>query len=426
MDDIKYEEALAWIHGTLRLGIKPGLKRMELMLKKLDHPEQKNKWIHVAGTNGKGSTVTFIRMILENSGLKVGTFTSPYIEIFNERISVNGKPISDEAIVALVERVRPVANDVAKTEYGAPSEFEIITAMMFLYFAEFETIDYGVIEVGLGGRLDSTNVLTPLISVITTIGLDHTEFLGDTIEAIAGEKGGIIKTGIPVVSGVEQSGAQKILQKISDSKNTSFSQLDQNFFYTRIAPNRMSFHQIGADFSNLEIGLEGDHQLRNAALAIQTVLMLNEDISEYAIRSGLANAFWPGRFEKIVQQPAIILDGAHNPEGVQTLVHTAKQYHRPIHFLTSILGDKDYPEMIKQLQTVPPASITLTTFNYTRAMTEEMLQTTAQKFNVNAEVDWRLWIEKYVVEKHAQDLLIITGSLYFISEVRSYLTSRFE
>lgn len=225
-----YTKALEWVHGTLRMGIKPGLMRMEWMLARLGNPEKRNKWVHIAGTNGKGSTLTFLRNILEQSGYKVGTFTSPYIEAFNERISVNGVPIKDEEIIVLCDRIKPLADELALTEMGHPSEFEIITVMMFLYFAEYDSIDIGLVEVGLGGRLDSTNVITPLVSVITTIGMDHMEFLGNSIQSIAMEKAGIFKKHVPIVSGVIQPEIRVLYEGKANEFESDIYQLDTHFF----------------------------------------------------------------------------------------------------------------------------------------------------------------------------------------------------
>lgn len=189
-----YNEALNWIHSRLRLGIKPGLKRMEWMMEKLNHPERRLRTVHIGGTNGKGSTVTFLRSILQEAGYSVGTFTSPYFEQFNERISVNGTPVTDQEITELANVIFPLAEELEKTELGGPTEFEVITAMSIYYFSKINPVDIVIFEVGLGGRFDSTNIIYPLLSIITSIGLDHTNILGHSISEIAFEKAGIIKT----------------------------------------------------------------------------------------------------------------------------------------------------------------------------------------------------------------------------------------
>lgn len=419
-----YEEALDWIHGTLRLGIKPGLARMEYMMEKLNHPEKANKWVHIAGTNGKGSTLTFVRNALEEAGYKTGTFTSPYIEVFNERISVNGEPISDEMIVSLANRIKPIAEELEKTVYGPPSEFEIITAMMFLCFADYVSIDIGIIEVGLGGRLDSANILVPLVSVITTIGMDHMEFLGDTIEQIASEKAGIIKPGIPVVSGAIQKEAQEVIAEIATKNKSNVTQLNKAFSMHNENGNITYKTIYGEEISNLSIGLFGLHQLNNAAVAIKVLQYLNTfstfEIDLAAIRKGLEKAFWPGRMEKIISNPFIMLDGAHNPEGIKTFAHSVQKYPGPKKIIVSILADKNYQEMLAMLKSIPNAEIILTTFDYPRAMMAEEVIQIGKNEGISLNPDWQQALNN-LYETETNTKIFITGSLYFISEVRKYL-----
>ncbi|EDK4068231.1 bifunctional folylpolyglutamate synthase/dihydrofolate synthase [Listeria monocytogenes] len=419
-----YEEALDWIHGTLRLGIKPGLARMEYMMEKLNHPEKTNKWVHIAGTNGKGSTLTFIRNALEEAGYRTGTFTSPYIEVFNERISVNGEPISDELIVSLANRIKPIAEELEETVYGPPSEFEIITAMMFLCFAEYVSIDIGIVEVGLGGRLDSTNILVPLISVITSIGMDHMEFLGDTMEQIASEKAGIIKPGVPVVSGAIQKETQEVIAEIAANNKSNIAQLYDSF--SMINKNGVITYKTiyGEEINNLSIGLFGIHQLNNAAIAIKVLQYLNTfssfTIDLAAIRKGLEKAFWPGRMEKVISNPFIMLDGAHNPEGINTFARSIETYPEPKKIVVSILADKNYQEMLATLRAIPNSEIILTTFNYPRAMTTEEVLQIGKKEGILVNTDWKQALNN-LSKGESDTKIFVTGSLYFISEVRNYL-----
>ncbi|EAC8463999.1 bifunctional folylpolyglutamate synthase/dihydrofolate synthase [Listeria monocytogenes] len=419
-----YEEALDWIHGTLRLGIKPGLARMEYMMEKLNHPEKTNKWVHIAGTNGKGSTLTFIRNALEEAGYRTGTFTSPYIEVFNERISVNGEPISDELIVSLANRIKPIAEELEETVYGPPSEFEIITAMMFLCFAEYVSIDIGIVEVGLGGRLDSTNILVPLISVITSIGMDHMEFLGDTMEQIASEKAGIIKPGVPVISGAIQKETQEVIAEIAANNKSNIAQLYDSF--SMINKNGVNTYKTiyGEEINNLSIGLLGIHQLNNAAIAIKVLQYLNTfssfTIDLAAIRKGLEKAFWPGRMEKVISNPFIMLDGAHNPEGINTFARSIETYPEPKKIVVSILADKNYQEMLATLRAIPNSEIILTTFNYPRAMTTEEVLQIGKKEGILVNPDWKQALNN-LSKGESDTKIFVTGSLYFISEVRNYL-----
>ncbi|EAG8532365.1 TPA: bifunctional folylpolyglutamate synthase/dihydrofolate synthase [Listeria innocua] len=419
-----YQEALDWIHGTLRLGIKPGLARMEYIMEKLNHPEKANKWVHIAGTNGKGSTLTFIRSSLEEAGYKTGTFTSPYIETFNERISVNGIPVSDQMIVDLANRIKPIAEELEKTVYGPPSEFEIITAMMFLCFAEYEPIDIGIIEVGLGGRLDSTNVLTPLISVITTIGMDHMEFLGNSIEQIAGEKAGIIKPGIPVISGVIQKEAQEVIINNAVRNNSNVAWLNKDFFIQNRGDEITFRTSHGDEIPDITIGLLGIHQLNNAAVAIKVLQYLNTfssyEINQSAIKQGLKKAFWPGRMELLDVKPFIMLDGAHNPEGVKTFANSIKTYPGHKKIIVSILKDKNYQEMIALLKTIPDTEILLTTFDYPRAMSDYEVTQIGTIEGISTNPNWKQALND-IKEIKNDTKFFITGSLYFISEVRKYL-----
>ncbi|MBC2137851.1 bifunctional folylpolyglutamate synthase/dihydrofolate synthase [Listeria innocua] len=419
-----YQEALDWIHGTLRLGIKPGLARMEYIMEKLNHPERANKWVHIAGTNGKGSTLTFIRSSLEEAGYKTGTFTSPYIETFNERISVNGIPVSDQMIVDLANRIKPIAEELEKTVYGPPSEFEIITAMMFLCFAEYEPIDIGIIEVGLGGRLDSTNVLTPLISVITTIGMDHMEFLGNSIEQIAGEKAGIIKPGIPVISGVIQKEAQEVIINNAVRNNSNVAWLNKDFFIQNRGDEIIFRTSHGDEIPDITIGLLGIHQLNNAAVAIKVLQYLNTfssyEINQSAIKQGLKKAFWPGRMELLDVKPFIMLDGAHNPEGVKTFANSIKTYPGHKKIIVSILKDKNYQEMIALLKTIPDTEILLTTFDYPRAMSDYEVTQIGTIEGISTNPNWKQALDD-IKEIKNDTKFFVTGSLYFISEVRKYL-----
>ncbi|WP_430534213.1 folylpolyglutamate synthase/dihydrofolate synthase family protein [Listeria rocourtiae] len=419
-----YTDALQWIHGTLRMGIKPGLMRMEWMLAKLDHPENKNKWVHIAGTNGKGSTLTFLRNILEQSGYRVGTFTSPYIEIFNERISVNGIPIVDEMIVRLCNRIKPLADELDKTEFGHPSEFEIITVMMFLYFAEYDNIDIGLVEVGLGGRLDSTNVITPLISVVTTIGMDHMEFLGDSLQSIAKEKAGIFKKHVPIVSGVLQPEIRAMYKEKSVSYQSDLYQLSTNFFVKKQADEMFNYRTSNQEIRDIEVGLIGDHQLDNAAVAIKTSELLQASgfaITEDAVKQGVKLAKWPGRMEQVNNSPLVFLDGAHNLEGMQVLVNSAIKFRgSPVKILFTAMRDKAFVEMIDLLKRIEDVEIVLTTFDYPRSLTVDEINQIANTNNIASVENWEDTLKSWI-KGGGEEIILVTGSLYFISEVRKKL-----
>ncbi len=424
-------EALEWIHNRLRFGIKPGLERMAWMLEQLGNPHHHMKAIHVAGTNGKGSTVCYLRNILQQSGYQVGTFTSPYIETFNERISVDGQPISDEDMIHLVNAVRPVVEQLETTELGEATEFEVITIMAFYYFGKLNKQDFVIFETGLGGRLDSTNVLEPILTIITNIGFDHTHILGETVEEITKEKAGIIKQGVPLISAVDQKEAQEIIVETAAGKQAPLYLLGKDFhnvsYETLQSGEKFSLEMPTGTLTDLHITMMGYHQVKNASLAAMAAVYLQQHgeavIEEEHIREGLRAAKWIGRFEKMSDNPLVIVDGAHNLQGVESLVSTLRLHYedKKIHIIFSCLKDKDAKDMIEKLKEVA-ASLTFTSFDFPRAYGAEELYEIVQEENVLFEEDWQLALaqgkERLRKEK---DMLIVTGSLYFISEVRKEL-----
>ncbi|MEH7094744.1 bifunctional folylpolyglutamate synthase/dihydrofolate synthase [Neobacillus vireti] len=424
-----YQEALDWIHGRLRLGIKPGLSRMEWMMDKLGSPEKKIKAVHVGGTNGKGSTVTFLRSILQSGGYTVGTFTSPYIEQFNERISVNGKPISDAEILELTNVIKPLADELEDTELGGPTEFEVITAMAFYYFANTSQIDMVIFEVGLGGRFDSTNIIEPLASIITNIGLDHTAILGDTYEEIAFEKAGIIKETTPIFTAVKHPGALKVIEEMAEKKSAPIYRLNQEFQisgHESIAKGEVfALKSKSLSYEELEISMIGQHQTENASLAVLAADFLNQagfQVSEQAIRKGLIEAYWPGRFEVLSENPLVIIDGAHNQEGITALVHelSSRYKDRNIHIVFAALKDKKLDEMIGMLDGIAD-QITFVSFDFPRAAKAEELQQISRSTSKQAVDDWQLHLLEKVKNQHKNEMLVVTGSLYFISEAKPFI-----
>ena len=419
-----YEEALNWIHSRLRLGIKPGLKRMEWIMERLEHPERKIKTIHVGGTNGKGSTVTFLRCILEEAGYNVGTFTSPYFEQFNERISVNGKPISDQEMLELTNILYPLAEELDQTELGGPTEFEVITAMALTYFAKKHPVDITIFEVGLGGRFDSTNIIHPILSIITSIGMDHTSILGDTFEQIAFEKAGIIKSGTPVITAVKQPEASQVIETKAIKMNAPLYQLGTEFsisnHQTLPKGEEFTFASSNKNLPELQITMMGKHQTENATLAIMAAQMLN--IADNQIRSGLVRAYWPGRLELISEQPTIIMDGAHNEEGIEALVQelTARHKNKHIQILFTALSDKKLDGMIQKLDSVAD-KVTFTEFNFPRASQAKALYELSCSQNKHIANDWEEFLKVSIPELTENEILVITGSLYFLSEVKPYL-----
>ncbi|MDQ0232808.1 bifunctional folylpolyglutamate synthase/dihydrofolate synthase [Metabacillus malikii] len=428
-----YEAAVDWIHSRLKFGVKPGLKRMEWLLEKFHHPEQKLQVIHVAGTNGKGSTVAYMRHILQEAGYKVGTFTSPYIETFNERISINGEPISANDMLKLVNEIKPFVDKIEETELGGPTEFEIITTMMYVYFGKYNKPDFLLLETGLGGRLDSTNIIEkPILSLITNVGYDHMNILGDTIEEIAAEKAGIIKDSVPVFTTAENRAALQVITEVANTKNAPIHRyademkiLDHQSFEDG---EKFSIQTSHRTYEDLFISMMGEHQTKNALLAVAAMDYLIQTgiahITEQQIRKGLKHTMWKGRFEKVLTNPEVIIDGAHNIEGIESLVKTLERHYnnREIHFLVSVLEDKDYAAMISKLASVA-TSMHFTTFDFPRATPSYKLYSVCSIENKTFHDDWQDILLELLnsYENNDNSLIIIVGSLYFISLVRGYL-----
>ncbi|WP_214785288.1 folylpolyglutamate synthase/dihydrofolate synthase family protein [Exiguobacterium sp. s183] len=397
------QDVFDWLSGQLRFGIKPGLERMNWMIEQLGLEERPS--IHVAGTNGKGSTVAFLRAMAMENGLSVGTFTSPYIIQFEERIMLNGEPIQEDALVDVANRVKACADKSPETL----TEFELLTMMAWCYFDDTRP-DVIIWEVGLGGRLDSTNVLThPLATVVTSIGHDHQGILGDTLEEIAMEKYGIMKRDVPMFHSVgEEKLIELLLQKGED---VGASIHDVRTLVTEIEDGAETIVTYEG-MTPVVLGLTGHHQAYNGACAVAVARHLGW--KEEAIRSGLERAQHPGRYELVSKRPRVILDGAHNQEGIEALVLQAKQ-ERDVTVLTAILADKDRDTMIHALQGI--GDVYETTFDFPRARTKEQLIKDGARF-----VEWKEWLNDWM-EAPTSKTLIVTGSLYFISEVRTHFQS---
>jgi dihydrofolate synthase/folylpolyglutamate synthase len=373
-----------------------------------------------------------LRAILQEADYKVGTFTSPYFEQFNERISTNGTPITDDELVQLANVVKPLSDELEGTELGGPTEFEVITAMSFYYFAFVNPVDVAVYEVGLGGRFDSTNVVNPLLSIITNIGLDHTNILGETYKEIAFEKAGIIKSGVGIISAVKQPEALEVIQKTAEEKKAALFLLGKEFHVqghqSTEHGERFTVKTIYQTLEDGEISMIGKHQTENAALAVMGSYYLKNFfafiIEEDHIRKGLQKAYWPGRFEIVSQLPPIIMDGAHNEEGIDTLVNELKKrYHdKRIQMVFAALRDKKLDQMISKLDQIAER-ITFVDFDYPRAAKAEALYEISQSQNKQIGNNWKQTIESEIKSLGQEDMLVITGSLYFLSQAKPYLQS---
>lgn len=426
------EEAIAWIHSRKTFGIRPGLIRVEALLKELGNPEKNLTLIHIAGTNGKGSTVSYLRSLLEESGLQVGTFTSPHIESFNERIEIDGQFIPDESLIEWVEVVQPIVEKLDQEEaLTGITQFEILTALAFGYFNQ-QQVDVAIIEVGLGGLLDSTNVLTPILTAITTIGMDHMDVLGDTIEAIAAHKAGIIKPNVPVVTGKIVESALSVIDLKAKEAQAPVAHFGGEYQVIYHHPDEnwgelFDFENEHGKIKGLKTPMIGRHQPENAGVAIQLYSLFCEakkiPYSEKVIRNGLKKAYWPARMEKISDEPLIILDGAHNTHAMERLVETVKSEFGDyrIHILFSALETKNVDEMLQQLLTIPQAEIYLTTFDFPKAihLSDDYQQLNEERISIVSL--WQFGLAELLEKMTNEDLLLITGSLYFVSEVRELL-----
>ena len=376
-----YECALEYIHKVNWTFCKPGLERIRELCHALGDPQDKLKFVHVAGTNGKGSFCSMLSSVLTKAGYKTGLYTSPYIKTFNERMRVDSENITGSMLAEITERVRPIAD--AMTD--KPTEFELITAIAFEYFLR-EGCEVVVLEAGMGGRLDSTNIIrNPLLSVITGIALDHTDYLGDTVEKIAAEKAGIIKDGAPVLYGGDSASALDVIRAHAEENHSRLTTVD----FDKL--NVTSFSLDGSEFSykdrgRVKIKLLGEYQPRNAATVLEAIDILKGrglDIPEEAVLSGLLEARWQARFEIICQDPLIIYDGAHNPQGIESAVRSIKGYFgdERVVVLSGVLRDKDYRFIAKKLSEIAAEAVTLTPVS-PRALSAEEYAETLQEYGV--------------------------------------------
>lgn len=416
-----YQDSLKWIHERTKFGIKPGVKRMEWMLGELDHPERKITGVHIVGTNGKGSTLSYMRSALNENGYTVGSFTSPYIEVFNERISIDGQPISDEDIALLANLVRPVSERmIEETDLGNATEFEIITMMMFVYFGNVHPVDYVLVEAGLGATHDSTNVFSPVMTLLTSIGLDHIDILGDTLLDITKDKSGVIKENIPLVFNVKDDTCRDYIYKVLDEKNAKGIEFSRDIILTENG-EEFSFKYGKFDFDDIKLEMLGRHQQENASIAIAALLeMMERDLVKLDVNKmiqGVEKTFWTGRIERISEDPLIILDGAHNNEAVDALVDTMRSNYgdKKITVLFSAVKGKPLDTMVYKIGMLAD-TFNVTEFDFFKAEDGEVL------FNAIDHPD-KHFVKDYVdyVKNFDGDLLLVTGSLYFISEVKKGL-----
>ena len=422
---MNYEQALEYIHAVQWAGHKPGLSRTRTLLAALGDPQRQLRFVHIAGTNGKGSTAAMMASCLRKAGYRVGLYTSPFINRFNERIQVDGQQIGDQELVELVEKVRPAAE--AMTD--VPTEFEIITALGMLYFAQ-KQCDVVVLEVGLGGTLDSTNVIEhPECAVITALGMDHVKELGPTLADIAAAKAGIIKEGCPVVSYGGVPEADAVIRRVAAEKHAQLTEVD----FGRLQVDGGDLDQVTFDFDGLDrvrLPLIGSYQPRNAALAITALRVMREkgwNIPESAIRAGLETVQWAGRFELLRHQPAFVLDGSHNSHGMTATVQSLRDRFpgQKFVFLVSIMADKDVDKMLELLAPLAVRFVTVAAHT-PRAMPAQTLAEHIRRYGCTAEAAPTIEAGvKRAVELGGEGPVCALGTLYFSGDVRKAFAELF-
>lgn len=415
---MNYLDSLHWIHERTKFGIKPGVKRMKWMLSKLNHPEDNIQAVHVVGTNGKGSTVSYLRNALVANNYEVGTFTSPYIVTFNERISINGVPITNDELVDLVQIVKPISERLeTETDLGPATEFEIITLIMFVYFGSIRTVDFVIVEAGLGALNDSTNVFQPIMTVLTSIGLDHTNILGDTYMDIAREKAGVIKPSVPLVYSIKPKDALHFVREVVETNYNKGLELDRDIHVISDGAE-FTYRYESYELENIQLKMIGQHQHENAALAITTLIeMFQRGIIQLDFNKmidAIENTTWSGRIEKVQDQPLMLIDGAHNKESIDALVNTLNQYYsdKKIDVLFAAIEGKPIGKMLNSLEDVANRFY-VTTFDFPKALPVDAVYDYLEHGHIEKIQNYKSFIEEYDGE-----LLVITGSLYFISDVR--------
>ena len=427
---MKYQEAMKYITEVGNFGSNYGLERTYKLLELLDNPQDKLKIIHVAGTNGKGSTTAMITSMLKGCGYKVGMYTSPFLEEFEERIQINGENIPKEKLAQLMTKIKYAVDKVIEEGYNHPTEFEIITALMFLYFAT-EEVDFAVVEVGLGGRLDSTNVITPILSVITSISFDHTNLLGNTLEEIAAEKAGIIKSCIPTVIYPQEEMAERVISSKCqelDSKLYKINKEDAKLI--NIIKEDKIYQQVKVkldDEYDVKLPLLGEHQILNLAVALKALEVIKDKAPKLNMESivkSIATVRWNGRLEIMSNSPYVVIDGAHNIQGITQLNKNINKYfeYKDMYLILGILADKDVEDMVKVITPKAKKVFTVTP-NSMRAETAEELMNEVKKYNESCEAynDYKNAFEDALKLCKKDDLLLISGSLYMIGEMRGII-----
>ena len=428
MADMNYEEAIRYMQNAAAVGIKPGLERITALLARLGNPEKRLRVVHIGGTNGKGSVCAYLTAVMTAAGYTVGTFTSPHLHSYTERFRINGHPVAPARLAELIGTVRPVL-EILRGEGVVPTEFEIHTALAFLFFAG-EAVDIAVIEVGLGGRFDATNVVSPEIAVITNVTVDHTDYLGETVEKIAWEKAGIVKPGVPVVTGATGTALGVIEQECGAQKAPLFV-LGRDFHPVKdrndLLEQVLAVRGWWGVYEGLKIRLPGRYQQENAAIAVAASQLLAERgwrVNVAAITRGLAAATWPGRLEIVREKPLVVLDGAHNAAGAEALKDAVVDYFagRRRVLVLGMFADKERTQAAATLCPLADA-VVITRPPGTRAGNWRELASLARRYTpaVYEVEEIPAAVAQALALARPEDVVIITGSLYLIGAARAVL-----
>lgn len=419
-------EVIALVNTNRGNGKKENLNRMHLLMDKLGNPQKRLKFIHIAGTNGKGTTAAFIASILEETSLKTGLFTSPHLEVINERIKIDQQNISDESFIQFTERVVLSVEEVESELSEKLYSFEILTAIALLYFAEQEC-DMVILETGIGGRLDSTNVIqSPEVAVITSIGLDHMAMLGNTVEDIAKEKAGIIKNGSTVITCFLEGSLREIFVCKATQERASLLMINPKDIEVVSASIKGQIFRY-KDFKKLMIRMIGEHQLSNAAIAIEVAIALQNkgyDLTNQSIKSGLEKAFWAGRMETLLEDPIVITDGAHNEQGVALLSKNLRTLFpdKKFTFVVGMMRDKAYMDMIKRVGDLANLFITVSPDPWRGFDAETVASDLRERGYLARSAKQTFEIIDYIQNKASKDeMIIVFGSLYLVGELRKLL-----
>lgn len=422
-----YADTIEYLYGLQKHGIKFGLDNIRRLMSVLGEPHKSFSSVHVAGTNGKGSTSAMIESLLRTKVGRTGLFTSPHLVSFTERIRVNGQEISEDAVIKLADEVRKVVSGI---EDFSPTFFEIVTAIAFLHFMRMK-VEWAVVEVGMGGRLDATNIILPEVSVITSIGLDHSEFLGDALEDIAREKAGIIKRGVPLVTAAQAPEVMGIIRQRCDEAGAPLFRYNSEFSAAPASGDAeaVSLHYQGSnEFRDIRLSLAGEHQVSNAALAIKVIEILSEKYPEMAcdIRKGLSKVTWPGRLEMIKEKPPVLIDGAHNPPAAKALAEHLRKLldvkYRRIIMVIGVMADKDIGGILQPLLPLA-AEILFAAPAYGRAASAGKLVDAAKAMGYASKSAGSVVVALQSAADLSVpgDLIVITGSFYTIGEAKEAL-----